>query len=331
MSDYSSDGYFSDSTLDPSDSDPDTHLPDAPIHSASSDHDYDSDSDDASTTSAPASPSYDSSYSTPSSNAATTTIASLVTDYKFEHGRRYHSYSEGAYFAPNDSQQNNQLEIFHHINRLLLDSCLFTSPLTPEQLSGSKVLDLGTGTGCWAIDFADTFPHVQVLGNDLSPVQPTWVPGNCTFEVDDFTKPWLHGQGVFSLIFARCIAGCVRNWKLLLAEARGALAPGGWFESVEATVEFWDRRYEGGVLPEGSKLAQLTREGRKAAESVGRGFGCVGSVKKGLEEAGFVDVEETVWEVPVGGWMEVCCENQRELLLKLRFVTRGMKELWDVY
>lgn len=308
MSVYSSDGYFSDSSLDPSDSDPDTHLPDAPVHSASDDPDVDSDdSDDASDD---ASPSYDSSYSTPSSNAATTTIASLVTNYKFEHGRRYHSYSEGAYFAPNDSQQNNQLEIFHHIHRLLLDSRLFTSPLTPEQLGGSKVLDLGTGTGCWAIEFADIFPHVQVLGNDLSPVQPTWVPGNCTFEVDDFTKPWLHGQAVFSLIFARSIAGCVRDWKLLLAEARGSLAPGGWFESVEATVEFWDRRYEGGELPEGSKLAKLAREAREAAERGGRGFGCVGGVKKGLEEAGFVDVEETVWELPVGGWMEVCCETQ---------------------
>lgn len=35
------------------------------------------------------------------------------------------------------------------------------------------MLDLGTGTGIWAIDFADEYPSANVIGTDLSPIQPT--------------------------------------------------------------------------------------------------------------------------------------------------------------
>jgi methylase of polypeptide subunit release factors len=33
------------------------------------------------------------------------------------------------------------------------------------------VLDIGTGTGIWAIDFADEHPEAEVIGTDLSPIQ----------------------------------------------------------------------------------------------------------------------------------------------------------------
>ncbi|KAK7416936.1 hypothetical protein QQZ08_011826 [Neonectria magnoliae] len=46
--------------------------------------------------------------------------------------------------------------------------------------------DLGTGTGLWAIEVGDKFPSAQVLGLDLSPIQPVWVPSNVKFLVDDF-------------------------------------------------------------------------------------------------------------------------------------------------
>lgn len=40
------------------------------------------------------------------------------------------------------------------------------------------------------IEMADEYPSAQVLGIDLSPEQPTWVPPNCKFEVDDFELEW---------------------------------------------------------------------------------------------------------------------------------------------
>lgn len=41
----------------------------------------------------------------------TTSIASSITKYRYENGRRYHKYQEGAYWGPNDEAQNNQLDI----------------------------------------------------------------------------------------------------------------------------------------------------------------------------------------------------------------------------
>lgn len=66
---------------------------------------------------------------------------------------------------------------------------LFLSPLgnTPQI---QNVLDLGTGTGIWAIDFADQHPSANVLGVDLSPIQPSWIPPKLKFEIDDYEQTW---------------------------------------------------------------------------------------------------------------------------------------------
>jgi hypothetical protein len=40
------------------------------------------------------------------------------------------------------------------------------------------------------MDMADEYPGAQILGIDLSPVQPNWVPPNCKFEVDNFELEW---------------------------------------------------------------------------------------------------------------------------------------------
>lgn len=43
-------------------------------------------------------------------------------------------------------------------------------------------------------EFADLFPSATVTGTDLSPIQPSWVPPNVQFEVDDCTDEWLYGK-----------------------------------------------------------------------------------------------------------------------------------------
>ena len=67
------------------------------------------------------------------------------------------------------------MDINHHLFLLTLNGALHLAPITPYP---NRILDLGTGTGIWAIDMGDHYPSASVIGNDLSPIQPSYVPPN---------------------------------------------------------------------------------------------------------------------------------------------------------
>ncbi|KAF8241273.1 hypothetical protein K440DRAFT_474769, partial [Wilcoxina mikolae CBS 423.85] len=62
----------------------------------------------------------------------------------------------------------------------------YLAPLKDPQ----RILDVGTGTGIWAVDVADKYPAAEVIGADLRYVTPAWIPPNCKFEVDDAEPTW---------------------------------------------------------------------------------------------------------------------------------------------
>lgn len=74
---------------------------------------------------------------------------------------------------PNDENEQDRLDLLHHMVMLVTGKQHFFAPIKEQELK--RVLDVGTGTGIWAIEVADKYPDAQVLGNDLSPVQPNWV------------------------------------------------------------------------------------------------------------------------------------------------------------
>jgi methylase of polypeptide subunit release factors len=55
---------------------------------------------------------------------------------------------------------------------MMLDNRLGLAPPNEPGVNVKRVLDVGTGTGIWAIDYADEHPDTQVVGVDLSPIQP---------------------------------------------------------------------------------------------------------------------------------------------------------------
>lgn len=61
---------------------------------------------------------------------------------------------------------------------------IYFSPLSSRN-PPRRILDIATGTGNWAIEMSDEFPDSEIIGTDLSPVQPTFVPENVHFYIED--------------------------------------------------------------------------------------------------------------------------------------------------
>ena len=94
----------------------------------------------------------------------TTSLASSLQEYLVENGRRYHAYyGPDKNLMPTDDVEQERLDIHHEIMMLVTDGEIYKAPVRNPH----RVLDLGTGTGIWAIDFANSHPEAEVIGVDL--------------------------------------------------------------------------------------------------------------------------------------------------------------------
>jgi hypothetical protein len=62
----------------------------------------------------------------------------------------------------------------------------------------------------------DQYPSAEVLGVDLSPIQPEWVPTNVKFMVDDVESSWLKPADHFDYIHARHTVMAIKDWPKLM-------------------------------------------------------------------------------------------------------------------
>ncbi|RPA84715.1 putative methyltransferase [Ascobolus immersus RN42] len=229
----------------------------------------------------------------------TTTLTSSVFNYVYENGRRYASDRKSEYLFPNDDKEQERLDIFHHLWGLVMDGKLYQAPLPAHLRNGGRVLDLGTGTGIWAIDFGDENPRMQVLGTDLSAIQPTYVPPNVKFEIDDFSDDWVYGEK-FSYIHARALFGAsVKDWSTIIKKAYDHLVPGGYLEFQEFDLQPFS---EDNSLP-GSHYLTYSDHFQRAGKLLGTRFDITPEdMREWYEAAGFVDVEVKKFRVPIGPW-----------------------------
>jgi hypothetical protein len=174
----------------------------------------------------------DEGYETGISSTMSISLTSSARDYVFENGRRYHRFHEGSYHFPNDDSEQNREDMTH----TLITSFCGRLHFAPIGTNPQNILDIGTGTGIWAISsesirelgdgsqadssvVGDQYPSANILGVDLSPIQPTWVPPNVKFMVDDVESPWLYPQNHFDYIHSRHMVMAIRDWPRLMRRA----------------------------------------------------------------------------------------------------------------
>ncbi|RDW81498.1 class I SAM-dependent methyltransferase [Aspergillus mulundensis] len=222
-------------------------------------------------------------------------------------------------FQPNDEREQERLDLHSHICNLTLGGELYRAPIKPDI---QQILDLGTGTGAWALDMADLFPSATVTGTDLSPIQPTWVAPNCRFEIDDFELDWNFSHP-FDYIHMRGIEGSVRDFPRLFKQAHDNLSPGGWFEICDFTVGIFS---DDDSAEKATNLQQWRDLLVEASQKFGKEFSVAQNYQQWMIDAGFDDVREEIYKVPFSPWA-------RDPKLKSlgRFHQANMLEALDAY
>jgi SAM-dependent methyltransferase len=179
-----------------------------------------------------------------------------------------------------------------------LNGKLFLAPLLPDAL---HILDLGTGTGMWALDFADRHPNAVVYGVDISLIQPKFVPPNCQFQIDDFTLDWTWKKNFFDFVHARGLSGCLPDdgmdtfgsnlWK--------CTKPGGYVEVVELDPQIY---CDDGELAPGDFYVQWAAKWIELGKKTGKSFNLWREIEVFLGKAGFVDIEHKDYKWAMNEW-----------------------------
>ncbi len=159
-------------------------------------------------------------------------------------------------------------------------------------------------------DFADENPEANVIGTDISPIQPTWVPPNALLlvadppepvlpltrgqkrsQIEDCTQEWTFPENEFDYVHIRYLIGSIADWTAFFKEAYKVLKPGGWLESFEPS-SFVKTEASSPPFPTTSPVNQWGPLFEAGGKMIGRSFTVVedDTQKKAMEAAGFVDV-----------------------------------------
>lgn len=221
---------------------------------------------------------------------------------------------------PNDPIEMERLDNQYEIIKILLDGRLYLAPLSHKS-PPRKIIDIATGTGRWAIEMADEFPTASVIATDLSPVQPQLVPPNLSFEIDDgyvhlfsslhparrqltgnSNDDWQESEQWYNVdyIHFRVTVAAWSDWSWMIRTAFERLRPGGWLEMQEPDCDIYSDHRQ--IRPETNALKQWFADLQRASILANRPIHVVPHLKRMMIEAGFIDVHEKVYKIPINGW-----------------------------
>ncbi|KAG6173304.1 hypothetical protein E4U51_005739 [Claviceps purpurea] len=227
-------------------------------------------------------------------DATASLTSSLLSAHTIEYGRRYPVFGDIQYALPIDEMEQSREDMKHAMLMMLTENKPFLAPIGDHP---QKILDIGTGTGIWAIDVGDRYPSAKVRGIDIAPIQPEWVPPNVTFVVDDCAKDWIERDA--DLAHFRYMIVIFKETSKVLGHAFESLRPGGWIELQEMlTTSLCDD----GTMPDDDPVKYLCETATKAFEKCGMETTLAPKLEPYLREAGFEKIHCQIFKVPIGPW-----------------------------
>jgi hypothetical protein len=142
----------------------------------------------------------------------------------------------------------------------------------------------------------------QVEGIDLTPIQPKIAYENIDFYMEDILSPswWVPKEEpyMYDYIHTRMSLGIFNDFREIIQKSYNNLRPGGWMESQE----LFSRIQCADEMPANYPLKEWSELSDKAAHILGRPLRIADKLKRWYKEAGFVDVHEEVFAIPVNQW-----------------------------
>lgn len=168
-----------------------------------------------------------------------------------------------------------------------------------EDLTGiSRILDVACGPGGWVHEVAHTYPHIEVVGIDISKNTINYARAhahvrklnNAHFQVMDALKPLDFPDGSFDMVNMRTVAGFVlpHLWPQFLAECKRVLRPGGILRTTESEFGGTNALAYGTLLNMFSQALQ--RLGRSFSPT-GHYIGILPELRTLLQNAGLQNIQ----------------------------------------
>ena len=207
-----------------------------------------------------------------------------------ENGRYY---CNDTYYMPCDETEQTRLTVAYQTYLFMLDGQI-TLGMIPRK--PRRLLDVGTGTGDWAMAAAERFPDATIIALDITQAYfPRAMPPNVTFELDNAEHEWTYNEP-FDFIHIRELGGAFSDWSKIYQEVSKHLKIGG-------TVEIADHnRVSLTNEPKDSWLSIFNGAVQSAGERAGMPLNLDHLKKPMFESAGLSVTKSRVFDLPVGQW-----------------------------
>ncbi|KAG0187871.1 hypothetical protein DFQ28_005759 [Apophysomyces sp. BC1034] len=234
---------------------------------------------------------------------------------------------------------------------IIFDSKLCSSSSSPPASTGKNkwVYDYGNEKefdrlylGLWALELAQTYPDCEVIGIDIVPpndkASAHWINAvrasgddqvtmaNLTYEYGDILGPLKFKDNMFDFIYQRDVATVVpsKQWAALASEFYRVLQPGGALELAEHDLLF---------KRPGPVSSIINEWFQSAAGVIGIDPDYNSFMADILRTAGFVDIEERVYDIPLGEWPQDPLDRSHGFLNKeqIKTILRTIKRWWLTY
>ncbi|THH13193.1 hypothetical protein EW146_g6999 [Bondarzewia mesenterica] len=142
---------------------------------------------------------------------------------------------KSSYMFAVSEQELKRLDEQHNGITRYLEGKLSLAPLDKPR----KILEMGAGTGAWAIQAALQYPDAEVLAVDMSPLPSRYFPSNVKFEQLDLLNEFPWEKESFDVIHLRLVLYHIPHPADLIRRAIPLLKPHGWLLIEDTCLMFF--------------------------------------------------------------------------------------------